>query len=197
MEKCISSFLEADLPLRILLWDQYDLSWNECICCSLLGKFSLLWVCTFEYLSVELYLRIVSLHRYRLRSKVDIENVAEDFSCWQRYGSYLSSKSASGEEPEGAGIGWGSGTDLAATSSSQGNEHGWQWFKDPRLESLGYRGIFPLRTEREFSLRNYCPNKNCRFSLKLFRFFLARFLLQHPWLRLTKRLMKRTTFSGG
>lgn len=82
---------------------------------------------------------------------MDIENVAEDFSCWQRYGGNLSSKSKSGEEPEGAGIGWGSGTDHAGTSASQGNEQGWQWFKDPRLDILGYRGIFPSITEREFS----------------------------------------------
>ncbi|KAK4797234.1 hypothetical protein SAY86_029560 [Trapa natans] len=88
-----------------------------------------------------------TLKRYRLRSKVTIENVAEDFSCWQRYGNNLSSKCASGEDPEGVAIGWGSGTDLAATSSSQGNEHGWQWFRDPRLEILGYRGIFPSTTE--------------------------------------------------
>ncbi|KAJ7972303.1 Glycine cleavage T-protein aminomethyltransferase [Quillaja saponaria] len=40
-----------------------------------------------------------TLKKYRLRSKVDIENVAKDFSCWQPY--------------------------------------------DPRLDCLGFRGIFP------------------------------------------------------
>lgn len=28
-------------------------------------------------------------------------------------------------------------------SSSHGSDHGWQWFKDPRLVCLGFRGIFP------------------------------------------------------
>ncbi|PKI59557.1 hypothetical protein CRG98_020085 [Punica granatum] len=88
-----------------------------------------------------------TLKRYRLRSKVDIENLAKDFSCWQRFGGNLSSKSTPGEEPEAAGIGWGSGTDCAGMSASQGNERGWQWFKDPRLDILGYRGIFPSGTE--------------------------------------------------
>ncbi|KDO63768.1 hypothetical protein CISIN_1g042318mg [Citrus sinensis] len=32
--------------------------------------------------------------KYRLRSKVEIENVAEDFSCWQRFGGKLSENSS-------------------------------------------------------------------------------------------------------
>ena len=45
--------------------------------------------------------------RYRLRAKVEIENVAEDFSCWQCYSGNLSEKSSSVEEPEVARVGWG------------------------------------------------------------------------------------------
>ncbi|XP_065858013.1 putative transferase At4g12130, mitochondrial [Euphorbia lathyris] len=81
--------------------------------------------------------------RYRLRSKVEIENVAEDFSCWQRFGGNLAGKSRIAEEPDAANVGWGSGVDKSAQSSAHGDEHGWQWFQDPRLECLGFRGIFP------------------------------------------------------
>lgn len=87
-----------------------------------------------------------TLKRYRLRSKVEIENVGQDFSCWQRYGGNLSKTPPHVEEPEAASVGWGSGVDPAAVSSSRGNNHGWQWFKDPRLDCLGFRGIFPSNT---------------------------------------------------
>ncbi|KAK9198487.1 hypothetical protein WN944_013672 [Citrus x changshan-huyou] len=80
--------------------------------------------------------------KYRLRSKVEIENVAEDFSCWQRFGGKLSENSSSAEEPEAAAVGWGTGVDRAGMSASHGNDVGWQWFKDPRLDCLGFRGIF-------------------------------------------------------
>ncbi|TXG66552.1 hypothetical protein EZV62_007827 [Acer yangbiense] len=43
---------------------------------------------------------------YRLGAKVEIENVAEDFSCWQCYGGNLSEKSSSVKEPEAARVGW-------------------------------------------------------------------------------------------
>ncbi|XP_056174316.1 putative transferase At4g12130, mitochondrial isoform X2 [Syzygium oleosum] len=90
---------------------------------------------------------VQTFKRYRLRAKVDIENVAEDFSCWQRYGSNYSHKSSTAEEPDAASVGWGAGVDKSAMSASQGNDIGWQWFKDPRLDSLGYRGIFPSSSE--------------------------------------------------
>ncbi|KAJ4712862.1 Glycine cleavage T-protein aminomethyltransferase [Melia azedarach] len=100
--------------------------------------------------------------KYRLRSKVEIESVAEDFSCWQRYGENLSQKSESIEEPEAAGVGWGSGTDRSGMSASRGNDAGWQWFKDPRLDCLGSRGIFqssatpPLvEADKEANEENY------------------------------------------
>ncbi|KAJ4905774.1 Glycine cleavage T-protein family [Raphanus sativus] len=78
-----------------------------------------------------------TLKKYRLRSKVDIENVAEEFSCWQRYGRNLS---------ESSSVGWGGGVDRAGESTASGNKYGWQWYEDPRLDCLGYRSIFPSDT---------------------------------------------------
>ncbi|CAN6471293.1 unnamed protein product [Victoria cruziana] len=79
--------------------------------------------------------------RYRLRAKVEIENMADAFSCWQRFGT--SDDSSSRVEPEAAAVGWGSAVDDTGSSAAQGNSHGWRWFRDPRLGSLGFRGIFP------------------------------------------------------
>ncbi|XP_077235507.1 glycine cleavage T-protein family [Tasmannia lanceolata] len=87
-----------------------------------------------------------SFKKYRLRSKVEIENVSDEFSCWQRFGGQLSGKSSLAEEPEAAAVGWGGGVDHAGISATQGNSFGWRWFKDPRLSCLGFRGIFPSNT---------------------------------------------------
>ncbi|KAJ7952449.1 Glycine cleavage T-protein aminomethyltransferase [Quillaja saponaria] len=87
-----------------------------------------------------------TLKKYRLRSKVDIENVANDFSCWQCYDVGLREKSSHAEEPEAASVGWGTGLDRTGMSASSGGNLGWQWFKDPRLDCLGFRGIFPSNT---------------------------------------------------
>ncbi|EOY24480.1 Glycine cleavage T-protein family [Theobroma cacao] len=89
---------------------------------------------------------LATFKKYRLRSKVEIENVAEDFSCWQRYGQNLFGKTPTVEEPEAASVGWGIGVDGSGTTASHGNDVGWQWFKDPRLGCLGFRGIFPSGT---------------------------------------------------
>ncbi|MBA0708206.1 hypothetical protein Golax_020180 [Gossypium laxum] len=89
---------------------------------------------------------LATLKKYRLRSKVDIENVAEDFYCWQRYGRSLSEKTPSVEEPVAASVGWRGDDDRSGNSASHGNDVGWQWFKDPRLDCLGFRGIFPSGT---------------------------------------------------
>ncbi|KAM7257839.1 hypothetical protein ACFE04_013580 [Oxalis oulophora] len=89
---------------------------------------------------------LVTLKRYRLRSKVEIENVAQDFFCWQRYGGEVSDKASSSEEPEADSVGWGSSVDPTAMSASHSSNEGWQWFKDPRLSCLGFRGIFPSNT---------------------------------------------------
>ncbi|CAN6166469.1 unnamed protein product [Urochloa humidicola] len=84
--------------------------------------------------------------RYRLRSKVEIDNVSENFACWQRFGRNVMHTEPSTQEPEAQSIGWGQGVDHAGESAAQGNGHGWQWLKDPRLDYLGYRGIFPADT---------------------------------------------------
>ncbi|PNX90457.1 transferase CAF17 mitochondrial-like, partial [Trifolium pratense] len=60
-----------------------------------------------------------------------------------RYDFGPSEHSSDVEEPEAASVGWGAGEDGAAISSSHGGNLGWQWFKDPRLACLGFRGIFP------------------------------------------------------
>eukprot|EP00257_Ricinus_communis_P026610 XP_025014024.1 putative transferase At4g12130, mitochondrial isoform X2 [Ricinus communis] len=103
-----------------------------------------------------------TFQRYRLRSKVEIENVAGEFSCWQRFGGNLTETSKVADEPEAASVGWGSGVDRAARSSTQGDGHGWQWFKDPRLDCLGFRGIFPsnqtpplVEADKETNEKNY------------------------------------------
>ncbi|KAK8944679.1 hypothetical protein KSP39_PZI007849 [Platanthera zijinensis] len=80
--------------------------------------------------------------KYKLRSKVDIENASEELSCWQRFGGKLS-ESEPIQEPEASSVGWGGAMDHSSMSSAHGNGSGWQWFKDPRLECLGFRGIFP------------------------------------------------------
>ena len=76
--------------------------------------------------------------------------MGDEFCCWQRYGGNLSDKSSSAEEPEVAGVGWGGSIDSSSMSSAQGSESGWKWFKDPRLDCLGFRGIFPSGSLREF-----------------------------------------------
>jgi transferase CAF17, mitochondrial len=55
--------------------------------------------------------------RYQLRSKVEMDNVSEDFDVVHT--------EPSTEEPEARLIGWGQGTDHAAESAVQGAGHGW------------------------------------------------------------------------
>ncbi|KAG4206494.1 hypothetical protein ERO13_A03G011900v2 [Gossypium hirsutum] len=50
------------------------------------------------------------------------------------------------EEPVAPSVGWTGGDDRSGNSASHGNGVGWQWFKDPRLDCLGFRGIFPSGT---------------------------------------------------
>ncbi|XP_042028574.1 putative transferase At4g12130, mitochondrial isoform X2 [Salvia splendens] len=95
---------------------------------------------------------LAALKKYRLRSKVDIENVGEDFSCWQRFGRGLELDS----------VGWGGTVGQSDVSSSQGNNIGWNWHNDPRLTCLGYRGIFPsnatpplVEEDKETDERNF------------------------------------------
>ncbi|XP_020271130.1 putative transferase At4g12130, mitochondrial, partial [Asparagus officinalis] len=84
--------------------------------------------------------------RYRLRSKVEIDNLDDEFSCWQRFGGNLFNSDQENLEPEAGSVGWEMGVDRAGASAAHGNNSGWQWFKDPRLDCLGFRGIFPSST---------------------------------------------------
>ncbi|KAL7214291.1 hypothetical protein ACSBR1_026663 [Camellia fascicularis] len=88
--------------------------------------------------------------------------MAKAFSCWQRYGTNLTEKSSSAEEPEAASVGWGGAVDQSGMSASEGNSLRWQWHKDPRLDCLGFRGIFPSNTipplveaDKETDEKNY------------------------------------------
>lgn len=112
-------------------------------------KYKLLNLCNIPFFKFFLFKKFCG-SRYRLRSKVEIENVVEEYSCWQRYGGKLSEKSSSTEEPEAASVGWGAAVDRSGESASRGGNCGWQWFKDPRLDSLGFRGIFPSNIIRKF-----------------------------------------------
>ncbi|KAH0456831.1 hypothetical protein IEQ34_014738 [Dendrobium chrysotoxum] len=85
---------------------------------------------------------LVCFRKYKLRSKVDIENVSEEFSCWQRFGGKLSENEPI-QEPEAAAVGWGGNVDQSSMSSVHASGEGWQWHRDPRQECLGFRGIFP------------------------------------------------------
>ena len=85
-------------------------------------------------------------HRCRLRAKVEIENAGKEFCCWQRFGGELSNKASSVNEPEAASVGWGKSVDYAGEAAAQGDNLGWKWFKDPRMNCLGFRGIFPSDT---------------------------------------------------
>ncbi|KAK5847166.1 hypothetical protein PVK06_003469 [Gossypium arboreum] len=55
-------------------------------------------------------------------------------------------KTPSVEEPVAPSVGWTGGDDRSGNSASHGNGVGWQWFKDPRLDCLRFRGIFPSGT---------------------------------------------------
>ncbi|KAL4188261.1 hypothetical protein AMTRI_Chr09g43220 [Amborella trichopoda] len=79
------------------------------------------------------------LKKYRLRAKVEMEDMSKEYACWQCFGGNLSDKSSLDEEPDGS-------VDATGLSAAEGNNLGWRWYKDPRLTSLGFRGIFPSKT---------------------------------------------------
>nr|KYP67203.1 hypothetical protein KK1_013526 [Cajanus cajan] len=78
---------------------------------------------------------------FHLFADVDASILDELLQTFNNAG--LLEKSSQVEELEAAFVGWGAGLDRTAMSSSHGSDHGWQWFKDPRLVSLGFQGIFP------------------------------------------------------
>lgn len=83
------------------------------------------------------------LKKYKLRAKVDFEDISKDLSVWQRYGGSLVHGSIDNGDTEVQNVGWGAASDPAAQASIEGNNKGYHWLKDPRLGSLGFRGIFP------------------------------------------------------
>ncbi|MED6209790.1 hypothetical protein PIB30_058147 [Stylosanthes scabra] len=72
---------------------------NKHACCSA-PRFSKKWNGDNEYIEE-------ARSAYRLRSKVEIDDVTQDFSCWQRYGTGVPKKSSNEEEPEAASLGCG------------------------------------------------------------------------------------------
>ncbi|CAL5441451.1 unnamed protein product [Camellia sinensis] len=63
---------------------------------------------------------------------------------------------------EAASVGWRGVVDQSGMSASQGNSLRWEWHKDPRLDCLGFRGIFPSNTipplveaDKETDEKNY------------------------------------------
>ncbi|KAJ7533622.1 hypothetical protein O6H91_13G057300 [Diphasiastrum complanatum] len=81
------------------------------------------------------------LKKYRLRSKVEIQNISNNLSVWQRFGG---GESKDSEVREGAdSVGWGGNKDLTGSTAAEGDAHGWRWYTDPRLRDLGSRGVFP------------------------------------------------------
>lgn len=87
--------------------------------------------------------------RYRLRAKVEIQDASKDMAAWQRFGGALVHESGVSKDADTEGIGWGGGNDLSGCAAAQGCIHGWKWFRDPRLVSLGFRGIFPSDSLRK------------------------------------------------
>lgn len=82
------------------------------------------------------------LDRHILRKKVEVHNISQELSVWQYYGGKLSEKPGDSTESEAGSIGWGGTTDESALSSAETNPDQLRWYKDPRLSTLGLRGIF-------------------------------------------------------
>ncbi|CAK9273526.1 unnamed protein product [Sphagnum jensenii] len=86
------------------------------------------------------------LKKHRLRAKVDVQDISQDLATWQHFGGNLAENPEEPSKVESGPIGWGGRTEEAAQSSAEANSGGWRWFKDPRLGTLGMRGLFPSNT---------------------------------------------------
>eukprot|EP00249_Psilotum_nudum_P015127 c25179_g1_i2 orf=110-1387(+) len=90
---------------------------------------------------------VTHLKRYRLRAQVEIENSSQELSAWQLFGGDSGNDNAVEEDIVGGGsIGWGGVRDPAGHVSAESDRMGWRWYKDPRLQVLGFRGVFPSDT---------------------------------------------------
>ena len=92
---------------------------------------------------------VASVHRHILRKKVEVHDISEDLAVWQYYGGKLAEHPGSTSESEAGSIGWGGTTDDSAQISAQTNREQWRWYKDPRLGTLGLRGLFSKNTPRK------------------------------------------------
>ncbi|XP_024399197.1 putative transferase At4g12130, mitochondrial isoform X1 [Physcomitrium patens] len=82
------------------------------------------------------------LKKHILRKKIEVKDVSKDFSVWQHYGGTLAEKPDNTTESEAGAIGWGGTKDESALRSSETSGDEWLWYKDPRLSTLGLRGVF-------------------------------------------------------
>jgi folate-binding protein YgfZ len=81
-----------------------------------------------------------------LRAKVDVQDISQDLATWQHFGGNLAENPEEPSKVESGPIGWGGRTEESAQSSAEANSGGWRWFKDPRLGTLGMRGLFTSNT---------------------------------------------------
>ncbi|XP_024394841.1 putative transferase At4g12130, mitochondrial [Physcomitrium patens] len=89
---------------------------------------------------------VTYLKKHILRKKVQVHDISEDLSVWQYYGGKLAEHPSNTTESEGGAIGYGGTKDESASSSVLVNDNQWRWYKDPRLSTLGLRGLFSKHT---------------------------------------------------
>ncbi|KAG0613504.1 hypothetical protein M758_6G108400 [Ceratodon purpureus] len=82
------------------------------------------------------------LKKHILRKKVGVHDISQDLTVWQYYGGHLSENPGDSAESEAGAIGWGGTKDESALSSAEANSDKFRWYKDPRLSTLGLRGVF-------------------------------------------------------
>eukprot|EP00252_Welwitschia_mirabilis_P014857 TRINITY_DN32901_c0_g1_i1.p1 TRINITY_DN32901_c0_g1~~TRINITY_DN32901_c0_g1_i1.p1 ORF type:complete len:417 (+),score=69.13 TRINITY_DN32901_c0_g1_i1:131-1381(+) len=88
---------------------------------------------------------LAHLKKYRLRSKVEIFDVSKDIKVWQRFPCMEVDKTLN-QDDDVKSIGWGAAHDASGSVAAEGSGNSWQWFNDPRLSSLGLRGLFAADT---------------------------------------------------
>lgn len=99
------------------------------------------------------------IYRHILRKKVEVHDVSQDLIVWQYYGGHLTEKPGDSTESEAGAVGWGGSKDESALSSAEANADKLRWYKDPRLSTLGLRGVF-----------SSSPRKKMNFPVKSFNY---------------------------
>jgi hypothetical protein len=110
----------------------------------------------------ELLILWVSIDRHILRKKVEVRDISEELAVWQYFGGKLAQQPDNATEAEAGSIGWGATTDESALSSAQTNGAQWRWYKDPRLGTLGLRGLFAANTRKDLPLGCICTHCHCQ-----------------------------------